>query len=57
MKLTVCLFFLLLCAPLLAGPGIGQPAPDFTCPDTGYVYHTLTDYQYNVVWLNFGQSG
>lgn len=56
MKLTLFAIFVLLCVPLFAGPNVGDPAPNFTCPDTNYVYHTLTDYRYDVVFLNFGQS-
>ena len=47
---------LLLTAPLLAGPNIGDPCPNFTAPDTGYVSHSLTDYQGNVIYLNLGES-
>ncbi len=53
----VCVFLLLFAVVLMAGPNIGDPAPNFTLPDTAYVYHTLTDYMYNVVLVNHGQTG
>lgn len=40
-----------------AAPEIGQPAPDFTLPDTYGESHTLADYQGQWVvleWLNYG---
>jgi hypothetical protein len=40
-----------------AGPEIGQPAPDFTLPDTNGEDHTLADYHGEWVvleWLNYG---
>lgn len=40
-----------------AGPEIGQPAPDFTLPDTNGESHTLADYREAWVvleWLNYG---
>jgi hypothetical protein len=48
---------MLFAAALLAGPNVGDPAPNFTLPDTGYVYHSLTDYMYHVILLNHGQTG
>ncbi len=58
MKLLTFVFItlLLLCVALIAGPNVGDPAPNFTLPDTTYTYHNLTDYQYKVVLLNFGQT-
>ncbi|TES94053.1 MAG: redoxin domain-containing protein [Candidatus Cloacimonadota bacterium] len=58
MKYFLCAVVLLFtfAIPVAAGPNIGDPAPDFTLPDTTYTYHTLSDYQGNVVFLNFGQS-
>lgn len=58
MKYFICVlvFLLVFAIPIAAGPNIGDPAPDFTLPDTTYTYHTLSDYQGNVVFLNFGQS-
>lgn len=47
---------LLLAIPVFAGPNVGDPAPDFTLPDTTYVYHSLSDYKGNVVFLNLGWS-
>ena len=52
--------FLLLLAgvPLAsAGPEIGEPAPDFTLPDTDGNIHSLEDYRGEWVvleWLNYG---
>jgi len=43
-------------AILMAGPGVGQPAPNFTLPDTAGVNHQLTDYAGKVVQLFFWQS-
>ncbi len=51
------IFMLFSAVTLMGGPGIGEPAPNFTLPDTGYVYHSLSDYQYDVVLVNHGQSG
>lgn len=52
------LTLLLAALPLAsAGPEIGQPAPDFTLPDTHGETHTLADYQGQWVvleWLNYG---
>jgi hypothetical protein len=59
MKLSIfvgiCLLFSAVL--LIAGPNIGEPAPDFTLPDTGYVYHSLSDYPYHVVLINHGRTG
>jgi hypothetical protein len=51
--------FLLATFPMAAGAGpeIGQPAPDFTLPDTYGETHSLADYQGQWVvleWLNYG---
>jgi len=44
-------------APLaLAGPGIGDPAPDFTLYDVNNVSHSLSDFEGKVVVLNFWAS-
>jgi len=43
-------------AILMAAPGVGDPAPNFTLPDTAGVNHSLTDYQGKVVSLFFWQS-
>jgi hypothetical protein len=39
-----------------AAPNAGDPAPDFTEPDTAGVMHTLSDYTGNAILLNFWQS-
>lgn len=44
-------------AVLMAAPGVGDPAPDFTLPDSASVNHSLSDYAGKVVVLNFWQSG
>lgn len=41
----------------LAGPGIGDPAPDFTEVDTAYVPRSLSEFRGNVILLNFWWSG
>jgi hypothetical protein len=43
-------------AVLLAYPHYGDPAPNFTAPDTAGVNHMLTDYAGKVVQLFFWQS-
>ena len=43
-------------AILMAAPGVGDPAPSFTLPDTAGVNHQLTDYAGKVVQLFFWQS-
>ncbi len=35
---------------------VGDPAPDFTLPDTAYVNHSLSEWRGRVVLLNFWQS-
>jgi hypothetical protein len=44
-------------AMMMAGPGVGEPAPDFSLPDSANVYHSLSDYAGKVVVLLFWQSG
>jgi len=44
-------------ALLIAGPNPGDPAPNFTLPDSAGVNHQLTSYRGKVVLLNFWQSG
>jgi len=46
----------LLCGSVFGQPGPGQPAPDFTLPDTAWMNHTLSDYRGQVLVLNFWQS-
>jgi peroxiredoxin len=43
-------------AMLMAYPAVGDPAPNFTLPDTAGVNHQLTDYAGKVVQLFFWQS-
>lgn len=40
----------------IASPVPGQPAPNFTLPDTAGVTHQLADYRGQVVQLFFWQS-
>ena len=44
-------------ALLMAGPNPGDPAPNFTLPDSEGVNHQLTDFTGKVVMLFFWQSG
>ncbi len=39
-----------------AAPNPGDPAPDFTEPDTAGVMHTLSDYVGDAILLNFWAS-
>lgn len=56
--LSAALFALLISsAASLAGPGIGDPAPNFCEPDTTGVSHCLSHYQGDVILLNFWWSG
>jgi peroxiredoxin len=43
-------------AVLMAGPGVGTLAPNFTLTDTAGVNHSLYDYQGKVVMLNFWET-
>ena len=43
-------------AMMMAYPAVGDPAPNFTLPDTAGVNHQLTDYAGKVVQLFFWQS-
>ncbi len=58
MKVLSGVFFplILFSAVCLAGPNDGDPAPDFTEPDTAWVPRSLSDFQGNVILLNFWQS-
>jgi peroxiredoxin len=55
-KLLLALVVLAVPAILMAAPGVGDPAPNFTLPDTAGVNHQLTDYAGKVVSLFFWQS-
>ncbi len=55
-KLLLALVVLAVPAILMAAPGVGDPAPNFTLPDTAGVNHQLTDYAGKVVQLFFWQS-
>ncbi len=39
-----------------AGPDVGEPAPNFTLPDTASVNHSLSDFTGKVIVLNFWSS-
>lgn len=43
-------------SPVFAGPNSGDPAPDFTLPDSGGANHSLSDFTDRVVVLNFWQG-
>jgi len=43
-------------ALMMAYPAVGDPAPNFTLPDTAGVNHSLTDYAGKVAQLFFWQS-
>jgi peroxiredoxin len=44
-------------ATAVAGPGIGEPAPHFSIPDTAWVSRQLAEFRGQVVLLNFWTSG
>lgn len=51
------LIFVLLSGQLFAGPGLNQPAPDFTLMDSNGQEHSLSDYKGKIVvleWFNYG---
>lgn len=48
--------FMLLSTASLAGPVVGDPAPDFCEPDTASVPHCLSAYQGNCILLTFWNS-
>lgn len=52
------LLSLLVLAPAaaLAGPQVGDPAPDFSLPDTAWVMQQFSQYRGQVVLLNFWTS-
>ncbi len=43
-------------AIMMASPGVGDPAPNFTLKDTANVNHSLFDYTGSVVHLFFWES-
>jgi len=56
-KVMLAMVALALPAILMAGPNPGDPAPNFTLPDSEGVNHQLTDFTGKVVQLFFWQSG
>jgi hypothetical protein len=61
MKRLLLLSAVLLTSLALAAPGqarlaIGDPAPDFSLPDVNSDYHSLSDYEGQVVLINFWAS-
>jgi hypothetical protein len=61
MKRLLLLSAVLLTSLVLAAPGqarlaIGDPAPDFSLPDVNSDYHSLSDYEGQVVLINFWAS-
>jgi hypothetical protein len=57
-KAAFALIGLLAMAPalLVAGPNIGDPAPNFALPDTALVNHQLAEYRGKVVQIFFWYS-
>lgn len=55
-KLLSVLALALLAGGVMAWPGPGTPAPDFTAQDTAWENHTLSELRGKVVLLNFWQS-
>ena len=57
-KYLLCLVGLLALLPAiaLAGPNVGQAAPNFSLPDTAYVNRQLTDFRGQVVFIMFWSS-
>ncbi len=45
-----------LASPVFGGPGVGEPAPDFTEPDTAGVDRSLSEFAGNAVLVNFWTS-
>lgn len=50
----VGIFFVI--TSIFLGPEPGEPAPNFTLPDTSYTNHSLSDFKGKVVLLNFWVS-
>jgi len=42
---------------LFGGPGVGEPAPDFTEVDTAGQPHNLSDFKFNTIMLHFWHTG
>jgi peroxiredoxin Q/BCP len=59
MRKTLLVFVILAAVPALtmAWPQPGDPAPNFTLPDSAGTDHQLTDYAGKVVMLNFWYAG
>jgi len=59
MRKTLFTFVVLAAIPamVMAWPQPGDPAPDFTLPDSAGTSHQLTDYAGKVVMLNFWYAG
>jgi hypothetical protein len=57
-RYLLCLVGLLALLPAiaLAGPQVGQVAPNFTLPDTAYVNRQLSDFRGQVVFIMFWAS-
>jgi hypothetical protein len=53
---ALCALAVIPSALIATPPGAGDPAPNFTLPDTAYVNHSLSDYRGKVVQLFFWQS-
>ena len=53
---VVLLTSLALVAPMQARLNVGDPAPDFSLPDVNGEYHSLSDYEGQVVLINFWAS-
>jgi len=53
---TLTVLGLLSAGVCVAGPGIGDPAPNFTLPDSAGVNRSLTNYRGRVAMLNFWDS-
>ncbi len=54
--LGVAMVALLAASASFAGPGIGQPAPGFTLPDSAGVNRSLSDHAGKVRMVNFWAS-